>query len=571
MHRTRGLQDIPDHILYGREIRDVKLAASREFLMKDGIFRCSSSFAGNLRRYHGLFIEDERIVLSSLHETINGISLLPGWWGEQSPVSYTGYSLSAELYPVVQEFALPDLLIRRTTILDQGLIIRWEIEGKADMQIRPLMTDRTIHELSFSPSGTAYRYPDGLKLNGYPTYCTLPFTPDFQIYYNACYPGEEKLDYMAREDLASPGFFSGKVRDETIILRFEPKGDKMEKVPDLINEHDLLKRASELCLENDNILTGYPWNTKIHNRDTFISLPGLLLAYNRYSEAEDIFRGYLDRYINRKEDFIPGSNTDFSSDTPLWFFWAFFQYLQTHQNSPFVDEVIPQIEALITTYPDRDAVELNMDLISVPPNSTWMNSTLTPREGKPVEVNALWILALEVCKYLEIETEVTPEKARDAFTAFWNEKKGYAYDVLDPNDPSLRPNQVIALAFGLLRFDEGRKALEIIREKLLTPFGLRSLARGEPGYIGRSIRDPSYHNGMVWPWLTGWYIDAMIQYGEPVSCASRVILPAWHHFFTDGAGMLPELFDGDPPHNPAGSICHACSIAEMIRARNRAI
>ena len=558
---------IPHTIRYGKELAYPAIAASREFLIPRGDALSSSSFAGNTCRHHGLYVNHERIILSSLHETINGISLLPGWWGDRSPDESIRHTISAQLYPVTQVQSLGSALVTRTIDLDQGLSIRWEVDGTADMLIRPLMTDRSMHNLLSEKPIEVDPVHGGFDWNGYQFRCTLPFSEDYQQYYNARYPRDAERGYDDTEDLISPGFFAGTVTNDAIELGVYPSGLYMLRDSPLETPGDLLHRASQLCLQKGEIIAGYHWFNQGWGRDTFISMPGLLLAWGRYREAEDHFRKFLKR---RKGGLIPNRVPDSytSADGSLWLFWALFHYLQTHHDSPFIDEIMPDLESLITYYPESENTSLEHDLIAVSSGSTWMDTPYTPREGKPVEVNALWVLALEVCEYLEIGVPVSSKQVRRSFHSFWNESAGCLYDVLDPDDGSVRPNQLIALALGLVPFDEGRRALELIQNTLLTPYGLRSLAPGSTGYHGQYAGDSSYHNGMVWPWLTAWYIDALIQYGEHPRHVSRVLHPLWQYFLTDGAGMLPEIFDGDYPHAPRGAVCQAWSIAELIRGRN---
>ncbi|MCA1916033.1 amylo-alpha-1,6-glucosidase [Methanospirillum hungatei] len=561
------LTDIPRLIRYGRELANPAIASAREFLIPQGDAFSSSSFAGNTRRYHGLYVNRERIILSSLHETINGISLLPGWWGERSPDDSIRHILSAQMYPVSQEISVGKALVTRTIDLHQGLSIRWEVNGTADMVIRPLMTDRSMHNLNSEHQIEVRPVQGGYDWNGYQFRCTLPFIEEYQQYFNARYPKEADRGYDDTEDLISPGFFAGTGMNEVIELEVFPSGLYTLRDSPKGSSSDLLIRASQLCLRNGGILAGYHWFHQEWGRDTFISMPGLLLAGGRYREAEDTFRKFL---RHRRGGLIPNRYPDTfnSADGSLWLFWALFHYLQTHHDSPFIDEITPDLESLITSYPETEITSMEHDLISVSPCSTWMDTPSTPREGRPVEVNALWVLALEVCEYLEIGVPVSSKQVRRSFYTFWNEDAGCLYDVRDPDDGSVRPNQLIALALGLMPFDEGRQALDLIQKTLLTPYGLRSLAPTEPGYHGRYAGDPSYHNGMVWPWLMAWYMDALIQYGEQPRQISRVLHPLWQYFLTDGAGMLPEIFDGDFPFAPKGTICQAWSIAELIRGRN---
>ncbi|HOJ95534.1 MAG TPA: amylo-alpha-1,6-glucosidase [Methanospirillum sp.] len=557
---------IPDTIRFGRELTQPAIASGREYLMTYHEAYCSSSFAGNSRRYHGLFIDHGRIILSSLHETINGISLLPGWWGDRPIHESVAHILSARLYPVTEEFFLGSALVTRTRELDQGLRIRWEITGTADLEIRPLMIDRSIHDLGSEHQIQVEPVQGGYDWNGYQFRCTLPFTSEEHHYFHARYPLDAARGYEDQEDLFSPGIFAGTITNDIIELGVYPGGTyhlRTSPAP----PRDLINRASHLCIQNGKIITGYHGLMQARGRDTFISMPGLLLAYGRYHQAEDLFRQYL-RHRNGGliPDRIPDSYN--SADGSLWFFWALFQYLQTQQNSPFVDGIIPDLESLIMSYPETVHTSMEHDLITVSPHSTWMNTRYTPREGKPVEINALWVLALEVCEYLEINVPVSSKQVRRSFYSFWNEATGCLYDVLDPDDAAVRPNQLIALALGLVPFDEGRRALDTIQNTLLTPYGPRTLAPGSPGYQGTYTGDAFCHNGMVCPWLMAWYIDALIQYGEHPWHVSRVLHPLSSYFLSDGCGMIPELFDGDFPYTPRGAICQARSTGEFIRARN---
>ena len=333
---------------------------------------------------------------------------------------------------------------------------------------------------------------------------------------------------------------------------------------------DILDHASRLCIKGTEILTGYHCFIKARGRDTFISLPGLLLETGRFREAEDIFRWHLEHeknglILNRYPDSYD------SSDATLWFFWALFHYIQKLPGSPFVATIRHELETLISQYPQSGVALLDGNLIRVTDGSTWMDTSATSRGGMPVEINALWILALELMEYLKFSTPIRSHDAHQAFQKFWNPETRCLYDTLMQDDPTVRSNQIIALSFGLIPFDDGHKALEVIEKELLTPYGLRSLSPSSAGYHGRELGDLMHHNGMVWPWQTGFYIDALIQYGADYEKVQSMITPLWNHFLTDGVGMAPEMFDGEAPHKPCGAICLASSIAELIRARNSVI
>lgn len=540
--------------------------------MTDGEMYCSSSFAGNTRRYHGLLVQKGMILISSLHDEVNGIRLSPGYWGDTFVEGGLPWTLGALLYPVTQEFAIPGVMIRRSFILDRSLTIRYEITGTASLRIRPLMTSRAVEDLLDNPDVNAEIIEGSLILNGCAVRSELRFSEERQRYLNARYPREEERGYDSVENLISPGYFSGIITNGTVEIRFAPLGAGLELNNDSepYISQDILDHASRLCIKGTEILAGYHWFAETWGRDTFISLPGLLLETGRFREAEDVFRWHL---AHQKSGLIlnryPYSYN--SSDATLWFFWALFQYIQKLPGSPFVATIRHELEELISEYPQNGVALLEGNLIRVVNGSTWMDTPATPRGGMPIEINALWILALELMEYLKFSTPVSSQDAHKEFQNFWNPDTGCLYDRLMPDDPTIRSNQIVALAFGLIPFDDGHHALGVIEKELLTPYGLRTLSPSIAGYHGRYAGDISYHNGMVWPWQTGFYIDALIQYGADNEKVQSMITPLWNYFLTDGTGMIPEMFDGDAPHEPAGAICQAWSIAELIRARNSII
>jgi glycogen debranching enzyme len=556
---------VPHLIRYGRELRDPGIAASREYLMVSGDMYCSSSFAGNTRRYHGLLVHRNTVLLSGLHDEADGIRLSCGWWGDTYLGEGLAWTNGATLYPVRQEFSLPSARIIRSFLLKDGLTIRYEVYGTVSLMIRPLMTRRRVQDLSWNPDANISFEEGNLVLNGCYITGNLVFTRDMHRYLNAFYSRDQEQEYGAREDLVSPGYFSGTITDTVAEIEFLPPGTRQSTSKGVISrDPDILTHASRLCISGGQIRAGYHWYSGSRGRDTFISLPGLLLETGRFREAEDVFRWHL---AHRKEGLILNLHPDshHSSDVTLWFFWALFQYMQKLPGSPFPATIRHDIEDILRLYPQSDVASLSGSLIHVRGCSTWMDTRYTPREGIPVEVNALWILALELAEFLKLPTPVRSKDARHEFMQFWNKETGCLYDILKPDDPTIRSNQVIPLAFGLIPFDDGLHALSVIKRKLLTPYGLRTIEPGSSKYSGCYAGDASYHNGMVWPWQTGFYIDALFRYGEDPEKIRKVVKPLWHYFLTDGAGMLPEMFDGDAPHQPAGAVCQASSIGELIR------
>jgi len=227
-------------------------------------------------------------------------------------------------------------------------------------------------------------------------------------------------------------------------------------------------------------------------------------------------------------------------------------------------------------------------LIKADPALTWMDARVdgrpvTPRVGKACEINALWYDALMVMESLAQvleepwNTELS-KRVKESYQRFWNSETGCLFDVIDPEDASIRPNQIIAVSVSdLLPMIKRRRILETVTRELLTPYGLRTLSPRDPRYQGRhegvpSQRDAAYHQGTVWPWLIGPYIDAFLSvngHSDESKAKAREILRPLAEQEVMGINTVPELFDGDEPHRPGGCISQAWSVAELLRAWGR--
>jgi predicted glycogen debranching enzyme len=210
---------------------------------------------------------------------------------------------------------------------------------------------------------------------------------------------------------------------------------------------------------------------------------------------------------------------------------------------------------------------------------------VTPRIGKPVEINALWIHALRIMAYHAQRLDYAADaqkyialanRAADTFARrFWFADGGYLYDVIDGpdgNDRSLRPNQLFALSLRptLLPHEAAKSVVDVCAKELLTSFGLRSLAPGQSDYVGkftgdRFARDGAYHQGAVWSWLIGPFVEAHYTVYRNREAARNFLLPFAHHLTDTGLGTISEVFDGDPPHAPKGCLSQAWSVAEVLR------
>jgi predicted glycogen debranching enzyme len=216
------------------------------------------------------------------------------------------------------------------------------------------------------------------------------------------------------------------------------------------------------------------------------------------------------------------------------------------------------------------------------PQRTWMDArvngiAITPREGKAVEINALWYNALRIAAALTDDAELSrrADTTRASFRRrFWNDRAGCCFDVIDPEDASIRPNQLVAISlpFALLHGEAAESVLRICEQKLLTPVGLRTLAPDDPRYRAHIEgnqweRDSAYHQGTVWPWLLGPYVTALVRVrGDSGREEARHLIENMErHLLEAGVGTISEVFDGDPPHTPRGCIAQAWSVAEVLR------
>jgi predicted glycogen debranching enzyme len=347
-----------------------------------------------------------------------------------------------------------------------------------------------------------------------------------------------------------------------------------------------------------SVIAGYHWFDE-WGRDTMISLPGLTLATGRPAEARQMLEtyiGFLDQGM--LPNFLPGPQlgTQYNTmDATLWLFQAIHAYLSATDDQEFLRAVLPRLEEVIAWHQAGTRYQIRVDpadgLLSGGDAGvalTWMdarvgNWVVTPRRGKPVEINALWYnaarLLAEWRSHLGLPADGYAAMARRARASaerrFWYDAGGYLYDVVDGpegDDASLRPNQVLALslAYPLLEGGRARQVLALITDRLLTPFGLRTLDPADPRYrpVYRgdpSQRDSAYHMGLVWPWLLGPYCDAHLRIHGDHGAVRRLLEPFERHLSEAGLGNISEIFEPEPPFRPVGCIAQAWSVAEVLR------
>ena len=399
--------------------------------------------------------------------------------------------------------------------------------------------------------------------------------------------GRDAFDLFAREE----------DRRKAVLAKAGTK-DELFRTLSLAADQFVVQRGRD----SRTIIAGYPWFTD-WGRDTMIALPGITLITGRHEDAKRILWAFAEASSqgmlpNRFPD--AGETPDYNTvDATLWFFVAVYSYLHYGGDEVFArDELMPVLAHIISWHEHGTRYSIHVDedglLYAGEPGVqlTWMDAkvgdwVVTPRQGKAVEINALWYNALMI--YAELSRRFgnrtvyenlgrRAERIRRRFLeVFWNEKLGYLYDFVDGGhrDSSLRPNQIFALSlpFPVLAQGQARSVLRVIEDRLYTPFGLRSLSPDDPSYRpyygGDQVsRDGAYHQGTAWGWLLGPYITALVRFCGPAGKekARRVIEGLIPHLGDAGIGTFSEIFEGDAPHSPQGAVAQAWSVGEVLRA-----
>jgi predicted glycogen debranching enzyme len=360
-------------------------------------------------------------------------------------------------------------------------------------------------------------------------------------------------------------------------------------------------RPLEGAPEARTILAGYPWFGD-WGRDTMVALPGLCLATGRPWLARNILRTFA-RFVN--EGMLPnnfpraGEDPQYNTvDATLWYFEAIREYFDVTSDTGLLRELYAVLSGIIDAHVRGTRYHIHVDpadglLYAGEPGVqvTWMDAKVgdwivTPRIGKPVEVNALWLNATTTMARIARAIGRTgnrydelAERARTGFERFWNPATRFCFDVIDgpkgsgDNDASLRPNQIFAVSLPRTALTPAQQqaVVEVCARELLTSFGLRSLGPGEPGYRGRYAgkpqeRDAAYHQGTVWGWLLGPFALAHLRVYRDPDIAASFLEPMLNHVEAAGLGTASEIFDGDPPFAPNGCLAQAWTVGETLRA-----
>jgi len=523
-----------------------------------------------------------------------------------------------------------------TVALSWRIVGDEQTAGAAVLRVRPFLSGRDYHGLHhengafrFDPerdgASIVWRPYDGVPATHVLTNAAYDHAPEW--FRNFRYEEEYARGLDGSEDLASPGIFRFDLASAAAELVFATAAD--DQLPfvanadprayaDAVRDCERARRAafpSRLHRSADayvvsrglgrTIVAGYPWFTD-WGRDTFIALRGICLAADRVDDARRIlleWSGAISEGMlpNRFPD--QGEAPEFNSvDASLWFVIAVYDLFDaaartgTSIGAGDRARLEGAVDAILAGYAvgTRFGIRLDADglLAAGEPGVqlTWMDAkvgdwVVTPRIGKPVEVQALWLNAIWLASQRNRRWLDVFERGRQSFCArFWNESTGALNDVVDVNhergtfDASFRPNQIFALGglpIALVEGARARRAIDAIEERLWTPVGLRSLAPGEPGYVGRYeggvlARDGAYHQGTVWPWLLTPFVEAWLrtrggQADARHQARERFLAPLLRHLDDAGLDHVSEIADGDPPYRPNGCPFQAWSVGEALR------
>ncbi|MCI0420555.1 MAG: amylo-alpha-1,6-glucosidase [Acidobacteria bacterium] len=548
-------------------------------------------------------------------------------------------------------YDLNGLLLEKSVFMVRGentTVVRYRLIDPGDsfavLAVRPFVAFRDYHSLT-AENGSIQQRPERdepglLQLHPYEGLPALKlhhngvaFTVEPNWYRKFEYLEEQDRGLDFREDLFTHGYFSFELSSKSPNAFLVATLDDKELVTlaqvEELEDSETIRRqqiasglsstdpfVEQLALAADSfvitradgassVIAGYHWFTD-WGRDTMISLPGLALTTQRSDLAKGILSSFL-KYCDQgmlpnrfpDKDGAPEFNT---VDATLWLFHAVHEYFRATHDLAFIrDQAFSKLEEVIDWHMKGTRYGIRMDATDgllcagIPGvQLTWMDAKIgdwvvTPRQGKPVEINALWHNAMRVMEGFSRQLK-KKERAkfyqqladviRESFTrAFWNAEANCLYDCVQDGvpDKKIRPNQIFAVSlhFPLLPSEKAQAVVHVVKERLLTPYGLRSLAPEDSEYqkvySGNPYeRDSAYHQGTVWAWLIGPFVDAYLNaFGESEENCRYLesLLDGFRQHMSQAMlGSIAEIFDADPPHNPKGCAAQAWSVAEVLRA-----
>lgn len=530
------------------------------------------------------------------------------------------------IYKIENVIIKKELLCVRDT--NQTLIKYSLIKGdKVDFEIRPFSSFRKIHKLRDSQkgkvsvdkltNGIAYRLDESFDKVYIQTSLNNSFSNNGDWFYNAQYLVELDRGYDFKEDLFTPGTINLKLKKGSeIIVSLSTEEAKTEYLKELFTSElnskiklntldDYLERSAQQFISKSNngieVCAGYHWFGR-WGRDTFLSLPGLTIARNQPEVCKKVLKTMLK---DLKKGLLANNGAGEgslynSSDASLWFFWALQEYVDaTGSHEETWADFKVEINHILQNYKKGTLYNIHMDESGLLYGGqedvalTWMDAVVdglpvTRRAGFTVELNALWYHAISFSLEMAKSSNDTafikdwgqlPNKIKPAFKAmFWDDKKGYLADSCEfySKDWSFRPNQVFAtsLKYAVCDKNMSESILSKVKEKLLTPRGLRTLSQDDPKYIGKyegdqRTRDRSYHQGIVWPWLLGHFVSGYLSvFGYSALPLIRNIYKSFEEVLTEyGVGSIAEIYNSEAPFTAKGTISQAWSVSELIRIK----
>lgn len=494
------------------------------------------------------------------------------------------------------------------------------------LKFKPFLAFRNVHFLTKANTDAdtmAHKIPNGIRVKMYHGYTPLfmqfskpveyTHVPDW--YYNVEYQKEIDRGYESTEDLFVPGYFevpikkgesiyfvAGTSETQPVDLKKLFQNESKRRLPRDTFKNCLLNAAQQFIVNRDGktmIVAGYPYFGRF-SRDTFVSLPGLTLVRGDAKLCKEV----IDTMIHELNgalfpNIITHKSPEYNTvDASLWFLWALQQYaFQTGNATKLWKEYGTPIKQILEGY--RHGTSYNIHMLdngliyagAFGKALTWMDAIIdgipiTPRTGCDVEVNALWYnglkFALELAEsdgdtlFVEEWTSVASLAGKSFVDTFWDQNRGYLADSVngDNKDWTIRPNQVIATSmhYTPLKEEQRKSVLSVVKRELLTNRGLRTLSPQDLNYHGNYFgnpieRDLAYHQGTIFPWLFGHFAEGYLKiHGKGgLSLIKGIFKDFEKEMVEHGLGTISEVYDGDPPHKPGGSISQAWSVAELLR------
>ncbi len=515
------------------------------------------------------------------------------------------------------------------TTNEDRMVIKYTLvdaHSPTKLRLKPFLAFRSVHELSRENISADKKYEkvaNGIKIRMYHGYTDLfmqiskknEYTHIPTWYYNIEYQQEMLRGYDYQEDLYVPGFFELDIKKgESVYFCASTKEQSLvslkriytaelgKRIPRNTFENCLINAAQQFVIckgKSTEILSGFPWFGR-WGRDTFVALPGLTLTTGDYTT----FKNVMDTMIPDMKgcmfpNIVSGEEAAYDSiDTSLWFFWALQKYVEaTGLKTQVWKDYGKQMQVILNGYRKGTINHIRMQedglLSGGEPGKaiTWMDAMaygkpVTPRIGLAVEVNALWynaiMFSLELAAHAKDtrfvkDWAVIAEMIPGSFlSTFWNPDKGYLADYVNGEykDWSVRPNMIFVASLPYSPVDEEirKHVVSTVRKELLTPRGLRSLSPKNPAYKGgycgdQDVRSLAYHQGTVWPWLLGHFVEGYLKLHEKSGLGFiKGLYQGFEGVMTEhGIGSISEIYDGDPPHTARGAISQAWSVAELLR------